>query len=1296
MPLRLKSLSAQLTIVFTTLAAGLVVILSFFAFEMATRSLEESVRQDLFNIVDQATSAIDKEIEERVREVQTISLSPTIRAAAMDLSESHLTIPIPDRREDALREHFGGLTCLKDRPEIARHLEAVRTTHPYISDFLLTDRFGIAIGCTSVPQNIRHSQETWWQEAVSRGVSLTNLFPDPKTGTYRYAVAVAIPDGQRSPAGVLRATINLDEIREMLKYMRIGERGYVVAMARSGRLFAHPNPDYIDEIVQDHPELAHLAQVVSARESRGVLIYEPAGLQEGGEPGGASIRGNVRQRAVSQDGDEDIEALAWAPEKSWILAYGRMFRPASLGPLGWTVAGMVSRSEVIAPIAAIRSRISAIGGSAILIAIALVWYLSRRLAKPLNDLAQKADLIAAGDLSVYLSIPSRNEIGRLASALASMVESLSEANRSLARTNANLEKIVAERTSELREKSHLVEEQSKQVLEASRLKSQFLANMSHELRTPLNAILALSDILAQRISGDLNEEQVKQVTIINRSGGNLLRLINDILDLSKIEAGRMEVHLDVFHLRSTLSSIKDTIEPLAEDKGLDFQIIVDPGLPASIKSDDPKLRQVLLNLLGNAVKFTDAGSVSLTISREYRRLPGSDEQPPAVTEDGPFWLEVKVRDTGVGIGAEALQHIFEEFQQADGSTTRKYGGSGLGLAISKKIVELLGGEISVQSQEGKGSVFTAMIPMEGVIVEGDTVEQRPIASIGAARIARAAVPPPALTADARAMPTGTRGLPSRHEGTQDGVGGQKPWITPLREHPVPISPRFLDIRDDSTSLLPHIPTLLVVDDDPESLYVYRQFLTRQGYQVIFAINGEQVLDKAHQFHPVAIILDLMLPHKSGWEVLEELKTADDVREIPVIIASALDHRDRGLCAGAYRFLTKPMSERQLVGVLKDLELVRKKDFRKVLVIDDDPVELGIARTLFEKAGLDVTTISNGTEAVEHAMRQPPDIIILDLLMPRMDGFEVLSRLRAEPSTSSIPVLIYTAKDVTEEDRRRLLPSARRIFPKVPLQIEEMLEELEAALQALSPHKPHRSRSGGTEPVPAEKPPASPLVSPGTPLAADLCGDEDTASIARVVPDSSLESPPDDPEGDSREESGSEITAPLPARARILLVEDDSANQYSISFLLRAEGYQVTIAENGEEGIQAAERERPDLILMDMMMPVMSGFDATRELKSRPAMREIPIIALTAAAMAGDRERTLAAGCDDYVSKPIDRVLLLERVSHWRAHRSTSEERSIPAAPLETPAPAQPEPVGSSASHPLRSESSLEFQRKNNP
>jgi len=872
----------------------------------------------------------------------------------------------------------------------------------------------------------------------------------------------------------------------------------------------------------------------------------------------------------------------------------------------------VSRQEVVAPILEIRRHVVVVGGVFILLAVPFVWFVSRRLARPLNDLAYRANLIAAGDLRVGLTVPSRNEIGQLATALSSMVDSLRESNDSLTRTNLNLERIVADRTREVQDQSRKIGEQNRQVLEASRLKSQFLANMSHELRTPLNAVLALSEILGQRISGDLNDEQVKQVTIINRSGRNLLKLINDILDLSKIEAGRMEIHLGVMDLRNAITAIRDTIEPLANEKGLALEVLVDPMLPPLVRSDDAKMRQILVNLLGNAVKFTEKGAVGVALSHRRRLLPGADDASSRVDPRDPFWLELKVTDTGIGIPPDAQEKIFDEFQQADGSTTRKYGGSGLGLAISKKLAELLGGEISVESVVGRGSTFRVLIPAEGVR-EGDAPAEEHESLLNLATTYVPAMPPGSSASDPVNRP-------------RLAEGKKRKFVSPFVEHPVPISPRFLDIYDDTDKLLPHIPTILVVDDDPESLYVYRQFLSRHGYQVIFAINGEQVLDKARQFKPVAIVLDLMLPQKSGWEVLEELKITDDLKDIPVVISSVLDHRERGVCAGAFRYLTKPMTEKQFLGVLKELEKIRKKDVRKVLVIDDDPVELGIARTLFEKAGLDVITMEDGPAAVVWAAAELPDIIVLDLLMPGVDGYEILSRLKSDPRTAHIPVMVYTAMDLSDEDRARLIPAARRIFPKVPLQIEEMLDELQLALQS----------------VPARA--DIPLPPAATPRA-------DRPAVVTSAPASARSSSSPDGPGAAPARDGSSGAM---RRARILLVEDDAANQYSIGFILRAEGHEVLVAENGNDGVLLADRERPDLILMDMMMPVMSGFDATRLLKRSGHLKGIPVIALTAAAMAGDRERTLAAGCDDYISKPVNRAQLLERIGHWLAVLSERE------------------------------------------
>jgi CheY-like chemotaxis protein len=491
----------------------------------------------------------------------------------------------------------------------------------------------------------------------------------------------------------------------------------------------------------------------------------------------------------------------------------------------------------------------------------------------------------------------------------------------------------------------------------------------------------------------------------------------------------------------------------------------------------------------------------------------------------------------------------------------------------------MGGSIGVESEVGRGTTFRAVIPVgEAAQPAGASVSSGPQAA--------GAQPPES-----------TRTEPAEPAGTADG---------PRATGNLPVDPRLIEIHDDADSLTPGRGTLLVVDDDPGSLYVYRQFLSRLGYQVVFATHGEEVIPKARELRPAAIILDLMLPQKSGWEVLDELKRSDDLKEIPVIISSALDHRERGPCAGAFRYLTKPMSERDVRAVLADLERARNKDVRRVMVVDDDSVDLKIAKILLEKAGVTVLNVQRPDEAVRTALAERPDIILLDLMMPEVDGFEVLSRLKADPATAAIPVLVHTAKEITDEDRKRLEPSARRILQKTPLQIQAILDELGQVLKTLPP---------APVPTPAcDEPPA---------------GSSTEGAAAEEAA----------PAGDS----GARAVSPL---GRILFVEDDPVNQYSIGFILRAEGYEVLLAENGQEGVERAASDRPDVILMDMMMPVMSGFDAARRIKDSPELRDIPIIALTARAMAGERERTLAAGCDDYLSKPIERTLLLERLSYW--------------------------------------------------
>lgn len=522
-----------------------------------------------------------------------------------------------------------------------------------------------------------------------------------------------------------------------------------------------------------------------------------------------------------------------------------------------------------------------------------------------------------------------------------------------------------------------LEEKNREVERANRLKSEFVANMSHELRTPLNSILALSQIMADELDGPLNEEQHKQVAIIERNGHNLLRLINDILNLSKIEAGKLDLVLSSFRPYDVLEAVQTTVLPLVVEKRLDLVVEAASGLPA-LQTDENKLKQILLNLLSNAVKFTERGTVTLR-ARAGREVGGL--QDAVVSSE---WITFEVQDTGVGIAAEDLPTIWEEFQQIDGSLSRRYEGTGLGLAIVRRLVGLLGGDITAQSVLGKGSTFTFSIPVR--------------------------------------LPEGAQVIP-----IEDGQ----------RRAPV-----------DQTVVAPQKtpaekPLVLVVDDEPEVLYILEKYLRDDGYEIVVAQSGDEAIAKAREFQPFAMTLDVMLPGRDGWEVIQTLKADPRTAEIPIIMLSMLDNRQLGYSLGASDYLVKPVSRNDLLQRLAQLR--NGHPIETALVVDDDPIEQRVLATTLRGLDIAVTTHANGPDALRWLESHVPDLITLDLMMPGMDGFDVLEEIKHRPSLRDVPVLIITAKEITTEDRLRLNSRIEVIINKGPRQRDEVLDEIRGLL-----------------------------------------------------------------------------------------------------------------------------------------------------------------------------------------------------------------------------------------------------------
>ncbi len=698
----------------------------------------------------------------------------------------------------------------------------------------------------------------------------------------------------------------------------------------------------------------------------------------------------------------------------------------------------------------------------------------------------------------------------------------------LEQTNVQLEEQTQQletQRDDLATSSAAVEQKARELEQASRYKSDFLANMSHELRTPLNSLLILSKLLGDNPAQNLTDEQVQFAHTIQSSGNDLLNLINDILDLSKIEAGHIEVRAETVSLSRLAGDLRQTFDPVAGERKLDFAIDIAPDCPASLVTDRQRLEQILKNLLSNAFKFTEKGGVSVRV---------------APAQGG---LAFAVTDTGIGVSVDQQQAIFEAFRQADGSINRKYGGTGLGLSISRELARLLGGAITLASQPGEGSTFTVTIP---------------------------------VTYD----PTG---LAPRLE--------PAPGAAAAAARPAPSA---FEVDDDRDHLEPGRRVLLVVEDDQAFAGIVRDLARQAGFQCLVAGTAEEALSLAKRFRPSAIVLDIGLPDQSGLAVLDRLKRDDATRHIPIHVVSGADHAQTALALGAVGYLVKPVRREALAEALETLEAQLTRTVRRVLIVEDDPIQRDAVTRLLSSG--DVETVSAGTAAECLALLKAEtfDCMVLDLSLPDASGYSLLETLSGEGDHAFPPVIVYTGHELSAEDEQKLRRYSSSIIIKGAKSPERLLDEVSLFLHQ----------------VVAELPPEQ----------------------QRMIH-----------EARNRD-------AVLEGR-RILVVEDDIRNVYSLTSILEPRGAVIEIARNGQEALEALDRlsvgpSPVALVLMDVMMPVMDGLDATRRIRRDPRWAKLPVIMLTAKAMPDDQERCLAAGANDYMAKPLDVDKLLSLVRVW--------------------------------------------------
>jgi HAMP domain-containing protein/CheY-like chemotaxis protein/signal transduction histidine kinase len=723
-------------------------------------------------------------------------------------------------------------------------------------------------------------------------------------------------------------------------------------------------------------------------------------------------------------------------------------------------------------------------------------------------------------------------------------EQLAQKAQQLAEQNVEVER----KNQEIEQARRALEEKAEELALTSKYKSEFLANMSHELRTPLNSILILGQQLSENPESNLTSKQVEFARTIHGAGTDLLNLITDILDLSKIESGTVTVEAEEIYFTNLLEMVVRTFKHDAENRGLSFEVQVDSRLGRSIVTDSKRLQQVLKNLLSNAFKFTSQGGVRLNVSEV---VGGWTSNHPILSQAGRV-VAFEVSDTGIGIPAEKQRIIFEAFQQADASTSRKYGGTGLGLAISRELSTLLGGEIQLRSTPSVGSTFTLYLPLRyaGPSVLGRGAETDVVA-----------VP-------SRVMPQ---------------VGLRLPSVR-VSERPIEV------VEDDRDDLRPDEATLLIVEDDPHYARILVDLARDKGLKVLVAMRGSEALSLARQFRPTAVSLDVFLPDMLGWTVLSQLKHDPETRHIPVQIVTLEEDRQHGLASGAFSFITKPTTTEGLEAAIAKIKTYATPRRKRLLVVEDNAAEQLSITELLGHDDLEVVIADTGTAALAALTEQPCDCVVLDLRLPDMSGFEVLERISKDSRMSEIPVVVFTGRELSAEEDAQLHTLARSVVVKGVESPERLLDETSLFL--------HR-------------------------VVADLPSDKQRMLERLHRSDEDL------------------------LGKAVLVVDDDIRNIFALSSVLERRGMRVFTANTGSEAIQLLETT-PELsiVLMDIMMPEMDGYQTMRKIRQNPAFRRLPIVALTAKAMKGDREKCFEAGASDYLAKPVNTEQLLSALRMW--------------------------------------------------
>ncbi|ACU62993.1 response regulator [Chitinophaga pinensis] len=711
-------------------------------------------------------------------------------------------------------------------------------------------------------------------------------------------------------------------------------------------------------------------------------------------------------------------------------------------------------------------------------------------------------------------------------------EELQQANQELEERSRLLEdrnQVIVERNLEIQKKAEELEISTK-------YKSEFLANMSHELRTPLNSILLLSRLMAENNEKNLSDDQIESAQVIQSSGKGLLNLIDEILDLSKIEAGKMDLEYAPVPVHEICNDMEALFGPIAREKNLALNVQVMSDAPALIETDKMRLEQILKNLLSNALKFTAKGAVTLQVT--------------AVAQD-PSIVRFAVRDTGIGIPVEKQQVIFEAFKQADGSTRRKYGGTGLGLSISRELAKLLGGEIRLESEPGHGSEFVVTIPLRPQENREQPVQEA----------------------------TQQQAEEVYHEAVRAKEKRDDYIATEIPQ----------EIPDDRENLKAEDKIILIVEDDTKYAGILLDFTRKRGYKGVVAVRGDYGIEMAQRYRPAAILLDIVLPVQSGWQVMEALKSNPVTRPIPVHIISSLEAKKESLQKGAVDFINKPMALDKMPEIFQQLENALTKNPKKVLIVEENPKHAEALAYFLENFNVSTEITGNISSSVAALQKKDVNCVILDMGVPDQHAYETLETVKSNPGLENLPIIIFTGKNLSRAEENRIRQYADSIVIKTAHSYQRMLDEVALFLHLVE------EKAGHNKPARKQQAPLKEVLQGKT----------------------------------------------------VLIADDDVRNIFSLTKALEQHKMTIVSALDGKEAMQQLENNpKIDIVLMDMMMPEMDGYETIRTIRDIPKYRHLPILAVTAKTMLGDREKCIKAGASDYISKPVDIDQLVSLLRVW--------------------------------------------------